>query len=149
MKKLVKSRKGTEDFLSNSVVFIVLVLVFIAIIVFFLLRVSKGVSLVEQVYAKKIALLIDQSKPGTSIELDVMEIYQLADENNFERGNTINIDPDERRVTVKATEGRGYSFNFFNDNAIKWGLEKKSGKLTIGVVERVGEENFEDAEDVV
>ncbi len=146
MKKLVRikkrmNKKGAEDFLTNPVIFIILVLVFIAIIIFFLLRASKGVVLVEQVYAKKIALLIDQAKPGTYMEIDVMEIYKLADENNFERENTIKLDPDERKVTVKATDGRGYSFNFFNDNVIKWGLEKKSGKLAIDVVEKVGEEN--------
>jgi hypothetical protein len=144
MKKLVRrerkfNSKGEVDFLSNQIIFILLIIVFSAIIIFFLWRTSKGVVLAEQAYAKRIALVIDQAKPGTYVEINMMEIYQMADKNGFKRENTVAIDPEARKVTVKATEGRGYSFNFFNDNSIIWGLDKLSGKLTIEIAEKTGE----------
>ena len=125
MKKL--SKKGSVDFLSSKVVFIVLVLIFVGIVSVFLFRVSRGVTLTEQTYAKRIALLIDQAKPGTIIELNLDEAFKLADKNEFDRGSTVVIDNEKRTVTVRLTEGKGYSYGFFTDSSILWGVDKISG----------------------
>jgi len=125
MRKL--NKKGAEDFFSSKVVFIVLVLIFVGIVSVFLFRVSGGVTLAEQTYAKKIALLIDQAKPGTDIELKLDEVFKLADRNEFARESTVVIDNEKRTVTVRLAEGKGYSYGFFTDREVLWGVDKISG----------------------
>ncbi|OGJ20401.1 hypothetical protein A3K73_00105 [Candidatus Pacearchaeota archaeon RBG_13_36_9] len=134
---LLHSKKGAEDFLNSKVAFIVLNVIFIALMLFYLLRVQKGASLIEQTYAKQIALIIDQAKPGTSLNIDISELYSLADKNNFGREGTVKIDYAAKKVIVKVADGRGYSFNFFSNSVIMWSVDKKSQKLNIEVKENV------------
>lgn len=128
MKRLVRNKKGVE-LLHNVIIFILLNVIFFAALFYFVSRAGTGAGLVEQVYAKQIALLIDQAKSGTVIEIDVSEIYDFADKNGFTRTETVKIDSEENIVTVRVTEGKGYSYGFFSSNDVIWGLEKKSKKL--------------------
>jgi hypothetical protein len=126
------NKKGA-DILHNAIIFVILNVIFFAALIFFVSRSSAGINIVEQTYAKQIALIIDQAKPGTIIEVDVSELYEQADKNSFDRLGTVKIDNDENKVYIKVTEGKGHSYNFFTSNDVLWGLEKKSGKLHIEI----------------
>ena len=123
--------------MNSKVAFIVLNVIFFSMLFFSVSRVAKGATLAEQTYAKQIALLIDQAKPGTSLEIDISELCSLADRRSFERDNTVKIDYAEKKVIVKVSEGRGYSFNFFSNSVIMWQIDKISKKLIIEVKENV------------
>ena len=122
------------ELLHDEVIFIILVIVFYSILLLFVSRAGTGASFVEQNYAKKISYLIDQTKPGTYIELEVNEIFATADKKQINRQETIKIDPEKRTVTIKASQGTGYSHSFFSGNNIKWGLNTKTGILVLEII---------------
>ncbi len=62
--------------------------------------------------AKQIALVIDSSKPGTIVKINVEDALARAKKENYQR-NIISINGNT--VTVKLREKGGYSYSFFND----------------------------------
>jgi hypothetical protein len=132
MKKRVLMNKEADENLTRQIVFILLVLIFIVGIV--LIITTKRVSVNEQIYSKQIALAIDKAKPGTTISIDIYELYKIAEKNNFNPDEIVKIDNDKGKVNVKLIAGGGYSYSFFNDANILWMLDKKNSKLSIEVV---------------
>ncbi len=111
---LFKKNKG--QILTEQVIFIVLNIFFLAILILFIFRQSSGGILLEQSYAKQIALLIDSARPLSEviIKLDMgdgMKVDKKWFAENFAR--VLSIDGDV--VTVKLSEKGGYSYSFFND----------------------------------
>ena len=104
-------KRGT--ILVENVVFIVLNILFIAILILFIARQGSGAIVLEQSYAKQIALLIDSAQPGMIIKLDMEKGKNLAEENgiNFEDAVRIN----GNTVIVKLSDQGGYSYSFFNN----------------------------------
>jgi hypothetical protein len=114
--------------LMGRVIFIFLVIIFFAAMLFFVIRAGTQASVIEQVYAKQIALTIDNAKPGMEINLDISELYEVAEKNEF-KGNVVTINNDEKSVMVTLASGRGYKFDFFNDVNVVWSLDKDKEQL--------------------
>lgn len=110
-KNLLLDKAGKLIF--PAVIFIVLNIMFFGILLVFVFRTSGGEIVYEQVYAKQIALLIDEAKPVMEIKLDMEDAMKLAEKNNIDSGNIVKIE--DNVVTVKLSEGGGYSYSFFND----------------------------------
>lgn len=117
-------RKG--NILAENLIFIILNLAFIGIVILFIsLRAGESVVL-EEVYAKQIALMIDAAKPGMIISMNIEEgIERLGKEKGKkpeelikeEIENTININ--RNTVVVKLRGGEvGYSYSFFNNVSV-------------------------------
>ena len=66
----------------------------------------------EEELAKQVALIIDSSKPGTIVKINVEDALSKAKKENYQR-NIISITGNT--VTVKLREKGGYSYSFFND----------------------------------
>lgn len=98
--------------LSSVVIFLILNVIFFAAMLFFIAWAGTGVSIKEQIYAKEIALLIDQAKPGTTITMNISELYNLAEKNKYKE-IPFNINYEENKITVKLIEGKGYSYYYF------------------------------------
>ena len=109
----MKKRNKKAAILMENVIFIILNILFITILILFLLRQGQGAVLLEQSYAKQIALLIDSAKPGMTIILDMGKAKDLAEKNGLEfkdsvtKTNTI--------ITVRLSASGGYSYSYFND----------------------------------
>lgn len=132
MKKLVRDKRAI-NLLSGVVIFIILNVIFISALFFFVARAGKNVSLYEQIYAKQIVLVIDGAKPGTSIEIDVSELYEIARKNKF-RGNIVNVDYSNNEIFVRLEEGKGYGFKYFSElNSGAISLDSREEKLHIEV----------------
>ncbi len=99
----------------ENLVFIILNLIFLTLLVLFLLRQGEGAVVLEQAYAKEIALLIDSAKPGTTMLLNIEKGKKLAEKNNVAVEEIIKIDNTINSVTIKFSEKGGYSYSFFND----------------------------------
>ncbi len=97
----------------ENLVFIILNLIFLTLLVLFLLRQGEGAVVLEQAYAKEIALLVDSAKPGTTMLLNIEKGKKLAEKNNVDVEDIIKIDSNS--VIVKLSEKGGYSYSFFND----------------------------------
>jgi len=132
---LPKGKKGAE-FLHGSLIFIILNLLFFAGMFYFVARSSGGLIVTEQIYARQIALVIDSAKPGTEIELDVGELYDFADKNDFDRLQTVKIDNELNQVIVSCASGKGHFFEFFSGYDVIWELRKKSKTLYMRIEEK-------------
>ena len=103
------------EILAEHVIFIVLNLIFLTILVLFLFLKSGDAAVLEERYAKQIALAIDSAQPVMKITLNMKDAKSEADkylgEENF--GEVVEIK--DNVVTVKLREDGGYSYSFFND----------------------------------
>ena len=104
-------KKGT--ILVENIIFIILNLVFIIILVLFIAKQGEGAILVEQQYAKQIALLIDSAKPISIINLNMDEALEVAEKNNIPFKNVVSINGNV--VKVKLSDDSGYEYSFFNN----------------------------------
>jgi len=106
-----KNRKGT--ILMENLIFIILNLVFLSILILFLFSKMGGAAVLEERYAKQIALLLDSAKPGMTISLDMEDAIQKAEKEEWPADKVVTIE--ENVVTVKLREKGGYSYSYFND----------------------------------
>ena len=106
-------RKKRGNILTENIVFIILNLAFLTILVLFLFSKMGSVAVLEEKYAKQIALIIDSARPQMEIILNMEDAFKEADKENFDRKNIVSINEDI--VTVKLRENGGYSYSFFND----------------------------------
>ena len=113
---MLRNRRGVGVLFSTGIILLLNVL-FILSMFLVIWRVQDNASFYEQKYAKQISLLIDSSKPGTSISLNIGEMQEKLDENKIPITRAIVIRDNE--VTVKLTEAKGYSFAFFSDYEIE------------------------------
>lgn len=127
------SRRGV-NLLMNQILFIILIVAFAAIMITFIVRFGTRASIQEQIYAKQIALAIEKARAGTSVTMDISELYSFIKENRFE-GRIVNIDNENKKVIIHLASGTGYSFSFFNDNPVAWNIDQKKGeeKLILNV----------------
>jgi len=124
--------KEKRGLLYWTVLGIILNIAFFAVMFIFIGIFSTGATIKEQVYAKQIALLIDQAKPGTTLTIGISELYEAAEKEKF-TGEIVNIDKETREVIVRLVRGKGYSFRHFNGAAIRWEEDKENKKLKIYV----------------
>jgi hypothetical protein len=106
-----KNRKG--NILPENVIFIILNLLFLTILIGFISKQGNGAIVLEQSYAKNIALLIDSAKPITEMTLDMKDAFNLAKKNGIPLEEIVKIDGNT--VTVKLSSGGGYQYSFFNN----------------------------------
>jgi hypothetical protein len=126
-----KDKRGV-DLLNATVIFVLLNLIFFSAMFFFVWRVGSGASYYEQLYSKQIALMIDNSKPGTLISLNIEKLGDFAKKNNVLLEEIISLN--NNMVVVKATHGKGYSFNYFSDYKIDKSFSKDTnGELILNL----------------
>ena len=106
-----KNHKG--NILTENIIFIVLNLVFISILIIFLFSKTENGAILEEKYAKQIALVLDAAEPGMTISLDMKDAIDIAKKENSDLGSIVSIK--DNVVFVKLSEKGGYSYSFFND----------------------------------
>ncbi len=99
------------NILVENIVFIILNLIFIGVLILFIIKQGSGAVVLEQSYAKQIALLIDSAKPGMKISLNMKNALALAEKNNV-LDKMVLID--KNIITVSLSEKGGYSYSSFN-----------------------------------
>ncbi|MDP2629018.1 MAG: hypothetical protein Q8P15_03945 [Nanoarchaeota archaeon] len=112
MKNLLKKNKR-GNILTENIIFIVLNIVFITILLLFLFSRTGDASVLEEKYAKQIALLIDAAEPIMTINLNMEDAIKIAEKENFPAGEIVTRTGNV--ITVKLREDGGYSYSFFND----------------------------------
>ena len=97
----------------ENVIFIVLNLVFLSILILFIYIQGNGAVLLEQSYAKNIALLIDSGKPVMDLKINMKDAFDLAEKNKVSPEDIVSIEGN--LVIVKLSDKGGYKYSFFND----------------------------------
>ena len=123
----------------ENVIFIILNVLFLAILILFLLRQGQGAIILEQSYAKQIALLIDSAKPGMTIILDMSKAKDLAEKNGLEfKDIVIN---ENNVIMVKLSEKGGYSYSYFNEVNVTLYPDKTNPEKITSYVIKINEYN--------
>lgn len=112
----------------ENLMFLILNMLFCVILFVFIVSSTSGEAVLRQKYAKEIALMIDEAKPGTTIYIDASE---LIDRYGKEQGIGIKIDEDTRKVIANFTGHRAYAFNYFTDAHVK--LEQLQNRIILTV----------------
>src|SRR3989344_8549228 len=108
---ILEQRRGA-NILTENIIFILLTLIFFAILITFIFSRSTSAVLIEEELAKQIALIIDSAKPETIIKINVEGAVEKAEKERY-TGNIITFE--NNLVTVRLREKGGYTYSFFND----------------------------------
>jgi hypothetical protein len=111
--KAIKKKKAT--ILPENVIFIILNVLFLAILIIFITKQGSGVINLEESYAKQICLLIDSAEPVSVIKLNMEKARKVSEKNNVAFENIIKINEGENIVTVRLSSDSGYSYSFFKN----------------------------------
>jgi len=113
MNFFIRNKRGSEMILPPTI-FIILNVVFFGILLLFIVKASTGAFVYEQVYAKQVALLIDEAKSDMQILVDFEEGVKVA-EKNKKKSNLIGLDKEENKVIVNLGSKGGYAYKYFSD----------------------------------
>jgi len=105
------NKKG--NILTENIIFIILNLVFLSILVIFLFSKMGGAAVLEEKYAKQIALILDSAEPVMIISLNMEDAIKIANKESRNLNNIISIQ--DNVVKVQLREKGSYSYSFFND----------------------------------
>ena len=86
----------------------------------------------EQIYAKEIALIIDNAKPDMAILFDVSELIEIAKENRKDVSEIIKLDKEDNIVWVSLKGDRGYSYKYFSGSDVEFKLQGNDLSINIG-----------------
>jgi len=113
----MKSKRGTTTLLIENILYLILNMLFFAILIAFLIQQGSGSALLEQTYSKKVALLIDQARPGMIIKINLGEGMKVAEKDNISPLEILTIQGNF--VNVKLSDQGGQDYHFFNDLDVK------------------------------
>jgi len=129
---LYKKRGDSSGIVMKTIVFVVPTLIILVGFFLFVNRASSQATLTEQIYSKQIALVIDKSRPGTEVSMDISKLYEIATKNNV-KGSIINISNSEKSVWIHLVTGIGYKYYFFSNNRVVWNRNDSDMKLYLRI----------------
>ena len=110
---MLKMMNKRGELLVENVIFIILNLAFLSIIVLFLVQQSSSVSELEEVYAKKAALMIDSSKPAMKLKFDMREGLKETEDSGTDFEDVLRVE--DNKVVVSLSNKTSHSYHFFNE----------------------------------
>jgi len=133
---MFKMNKRGENILYENLTYFLIIVIFFSLLFVFVSKSGSGLGTYENVYAKKIALMIDMTKPDSKITLDISDIVNFALKNGVNENNidsVISFDNIGKQVTVKLGSGSsGYNHKFFsNVNIENKQIENQGGKYVL------------------
>ena len=117
MSDFLKNKKG-EEVLTPIIIFLVLNVLFFAILFGFSYKASVGALVYEQAYAKKIAMLIDTAEPSPStvIRINFEDGFRIAKSGSLNKSNLLKIDNTNNQVIINLGKSKGgYGVKYFSD----------------------------------
>ncbi|HTY44074.1 MAG TPA: transglycosylase SLT domain-containing protein [Patescibacteria group bacterium] len=112
---MIRGKKGDANLLTEDIIFITLNLIFLGIMITFLVLKMGNAGVLEETYAKEIALLIDSAKPGMIIHLNMEDGINIAQKELGKDNINEMVKITGNVVTVKLRSDGGYSYSFFNN----------------------------------
>lgn len=127
-KIFLNNKRGDENLLYSSIIFIILNLVIFSSFLYFVHDRSTGAAVYEEFYAKQIVLLINSAEPSTEISLDFEKGIEFAEKNGINLEDSVN--QRENEIIVKLSR-QGYGINHFSDYEIDFDFDEKNLILKI------------------
>jgi len=142
---IFRNKRGTSggesiegDIVMPEIIFIILNIIYFGLLIVFVVKSSTGAWIYEQAYAKQIALVLDQSKPGMTISMNFTKAIQIADKNKRKKENTFKIDSSKNKVILTLSNSGGYSYNYFVDYDITYKFD--GNNLVFNIKDKTPEE---------
>ncbi len=134
------NKRGSEAIVWPQIIWMVIFMMIFVVSIIFINKAVSGAFIYEEVYAKKIALIIDGSRSESKFYIDVSDALESVKKNkynctstNSERNNDcFFIEGNMVRVKLFG-EDEGYEYAFFSDYEIELVLVESQNKLIIGV----------------
>jgi hypothetical protein len=126
----MKNKKG--EMTLPVTIFLVLTILFFALMFFFVYKSSSGAAIYEQIYAKKIAVAIDASKPGMEIVMDISKGVEISKEAGSV-GGQFRLSKSKDSVLVSLGGSGGYVQRFFSDYDVEFAPDYEKGELSIKI----------------
>ena len=114
--------RKTGRLILEEIIFFSLNVIFFVIMLGFVVSNVNGRPVYEQAYAKQIALMIDEAKPGMTFSLNMRDVVEKYDR---ELSEIIKIDNNEKKVVVKLGSRGGHSYRFFTQAKIEPKVQEK------------------------
>jgi len=108
-------KKGSSNVLGPVVIFVILNLMFFSMLLYFVIKQSTGAVVYEELYAKKIALLVDNARCNTDIVMNVSELSGVLEKNNYELANVFGFNSAKSEVVVRVASKGGYAYRHFSN----------------------------------
>lgn len=113
-----------------SVIMLILNIMLFTGLFYFAVKKTGTVEL-EEIYAKKIAVILDSAEPGMQISFDVKKAFDYAEENKADIKTAFSVN--DNIVYVKLSNSRGYYYSFFNSENVDLSLDEENKVLNIKV----------------
>lgn len=108
------------DIVMDNVIYLILLVIFFVAMLTFVNSKMNGAVIWEDYYAKEIAQIIDMSKPGDIITLDVQSATEIAYKNKIADFEEIFLfDNFNNEVCVKLSRGKASCFSYFSNVDVK------------------------------
>jgi hypothetical protein len=120
------------ELLPETVIFIILNVLFFGLMIGFVYLQSSSVHINEEETAKRIALIIGSAKPGTELEINLKDFFDKAEKEGIAKEVSIEIDNNKNIVLARGSKKSFYEYSFFNDFNITFGFN--GDYLKLGVV---------------
>lgn len=121
-------KKGDTTIAMDTIMHLVIFILFFAIMFWFVLSYSNGAVFVEDFYAKEIVMMINNAVPGQNLAIDVTKLASVAVKNGKLVRDTIIVDNVNNKIITSTRLNTGTSFAFFNDvDIVNWHVELLSG----------------------
>ena len=133
----MKKRDKKAQILMENTIFMVLNLIYLAILLLFIFSRGSGALVIEETYAKQIALIIDSAKPTSIIYLNMEDAIEITKDKWGEDNLDKMVSITGNVVTVQTSKDSGYSYSFFNDVEIgQIEVDADDKGITFGVFEK-------------
>ena len=106
----------------EETIFLILNIIFFVILLSFVYNAGSRAFVYEESYAKQIVSIIDNSKPGMNVLLDVSKGLEVGRKNGISFDNVFRIDNNENKIIVRLSSN-GYSYKYFSDYDVKLSLQ--------------------------
>lgn len=127
-------KKGDATFL-ETLIFIVLNLIFFFIIMIFVYNAGTQSFIYEQSYAKQIALIVDNAEPDMAVMIKTDDLIPFLAKSNKPLDKVFSVNPSNNEVRVSLSSSGGYSYRYFSNNDVT--LKTSDGWLSIIVKKKV------------
>ncbi len=112
----------------DNIIHIIIFCLFFAIMFWGIGSYSNGSAMLEDIYAKEIARVINTAEPGMSFKMDISKIESVAYKNGKNFADIVDIDNVNNEVIVSSRLTTGTAYKFFNDvDIVNFRVEAVSG----------------------
>jgi hypothetical protein len=115
----IRGKIGSNESMLSTIVPVVIILLFFIPLLIWVTKATTSGLVIEELYAKKIGLIIETGLPGLEVEVDIKDICDYWVKNKIDMTNfretAIIIDKSNNLVSVRAGKSGGYSYPFVNE----------------------------------